>query len=590
MTGKGSARSEEAADFVEFAAARQGPALRAAVLVTGERTVGEQVVLGALGAVAAHWSSAREEGPDRWLRRALYREALMVVSGPSGDSGSTDVTREAACGAGVDELREAVRAVLHGLDPRVRAVAVLRWLEERSATEAAESLGVTADVVAADLAVARTALSVAVDAPVGTPPPTDDAARQLLELVADEVPEVDLARAAWDAARARRRSVRRRVALAGGGVVVGGVAAGILTRGAEPVRRPRPSTGPTVGAADGRLSGVPVAGATVLFAPDPLAEPLLPRYPDAAGLALPERLGPGPERPLEILSPAGSPASVRAVYLVRVGDDAYQPALLLPGHSAAARLVAMAPLRRVMAGGTFLPPMLGPRTIDADRHRLVVAQPGAVVVLEVRSADIRRFPVRDDALRTAGWATDGQTVVASNGSAGWLVDTRSGQVTRAGGQVNAGSADIAVSGGRATIRSYSDRGRLESLKSMEGPVLDVYGESVSTTEGWACRGAYVGGAAATSGRMQGLVAVQNDLRPTPRILAAPARGPHTTYRPLGWGPRDTVLLESWSTDEAGAPVLRVLAWAVLADRLYRVAAVDPPEPGVEQAFTGVWAL
>ena len=160
---------------------------------------------------------------------------------------------------------------------------------------------------------------------------------------------------------------------------------------------------------------------------------------------------------------------MRAAFLVRIGEDRYQPALFLPRQTTRVQLVAMAPLRGTVDGVGNRGLALGPRTIDGERSRLVFAQPGAVVVLEVRSARTHRFPVKDDALRTAGWATDGHTVVASNGSGGWLVDTRTGRVTRAANQVNAGWADITVSGGRASIRSYSGGGRLVSLKSMEGP-------------------------------------------------------------------------------------------------------------------------
>ncbi len=592
MSGEEAGRPAEA-EFLDFAEAREGLAVRAATLVCADPRRAESVVREALTTVAAGWVTAREEGPEAALRAELYRRALDGPEGaPAGVVGAA--APDAGVGTvpgGVDLLAEQrleTLAVLHRLGPRDRALAALRWLEERPDRETAALLDLDAAGLRDAVDALRESLGVVVHGDAGVVVASDDELRELLDLVTDGVPEPALAAAAWDAARARRRTVRRR-GLLGAGVALAGGAVAVAVLGEED-RAPGPRPSPVPSVADGRLTGVQVAGATVLLAPDPRAEPLLPLYPDAAGLALPQRLGPGPDRPLEILSPAGSTASVRAAFLVRIGEDRYQPALFLPRQTPRAQLVAMAPLRGTVDGVGNRGLALGPRTIDGERRRLVFAQPGAVVVLEVRSARTQRFPVKDDALRTAGWATDGHTVVASNGSAAWLVDTRTGRVTRAGNQVNAGWADITVAGGRATIRSYSGRGRLISLKSMEGPALDVYGESVSNTEGWACRGAYFGAVAATNGRMQGLVAARGDLRPTPRILAAPASGPHTTYRPLAWGPRDTVLLESWSTDEGGAPVLRVLAWDVIADRLYRVAAVDPPGSGVDQAFTGVWAL
>ncbi len=420
---------------------------------------------------------------------------------------------------------------------------------------------------------------------------SDGELRELLDLATEEVPEPALAAEAWEAARRHRRTVRRRGLLIGAVVVAGGAVAATVVGGGDAAPGPPPE--PT-GGADGRLESILVAGARVYLAPDPRLEPGLPLYPEAARMALPQRVGPGVERPLDTLSPAGSQAPVRAVYLVRIGEDRYQPAVFLPRQSARAQVVAMAALHATEGSGLGI--SLDPRTIDADRHRLVFPQPGEVVILEVRSARTRRIPVHDDGLTSAGWATDGRTVVASSGTAGWLVDTVTGDVARAGQPVNPGWAGIGVGGGssgRARIQSFSGRGQMLSVRSLEGPDLDVYGSSVSNTEGWACRGAYLGQIRATGNRMQGLVAVQGDLRPAPRILAAAASAgvPLGAYRPLDWGPADTVLLESRSL-EAGRTVLRVLAWDVIEDRLYRVADVDSPvdDPAATQAFTGAWML
>ncbi|WP_299447975.1 hypothetical protein [uncultured Phycicoccus sp.] len=596
MTGQRPRRPDEAADFGEFAAARQGPALRAAVLVTGDRPAGERVALGALVAVAAHWAAAREDGPDRWLRRVLYRDAVSAATAARVDEAATDGALHADPDTDPDDIgerRDAVRAALAGLEPRRRAVAVLRWLDERTEAETAEALAVPAEEVAADLEVAREALTAHGALHLGGRAPSDGEARDLLELVADEVPDLALAAPAWAAADERHRTVRRRVVVGGGVAVAGAVAAMALTGGDEPLPLPRPSTGPST--ADGRLPEVSVAGVRILLAPDPQGEPLLPLYPDAPRLALSPRLGPGVDRPLQILSPAGSTASVRAVYLIQTGADAYRPALSLPRQTAQVQLVAMAPLRPTVLGDGTSVPRLGPRTIDADRHRLVFPQPGAVVVLEVRSARTRRIPVDDDGLVEAGWATDGLTVVARSAENGWLVDSRSGEVTRASTEVHAGWADIAVAPGRATVRTFSGSGRITGARELTGPDLDVYGPSISNIEGWACRATYFGAMPATRSRMQGLVAVQGDLRPSPRILAAAPTSdvPLGAYRPLAWGPRDTVLLESRSVGGVFPdPATRVLAWDVITDRLYRVGEVDRPHRDApdEQGFTGVWAL
>ena len=79
--------------------------------------------------------------------------------------------------------------------------------------------------------------------------------------------------------------------------------------------------------------------------------------------------------------------------------------------------------------------------------------------------------------------------------------------------------------------------------------MEVSGPTVSNIEGWGAAHAYLGQTfAGAIQRSQGLVAVQGDLRPVPRVLAATRTPsvPKGAYRPLIWGPRDVVVLESRS--------------------------------------------
>lgn len=583
MSGEEAGRAAARAGFAEFASAHEGLAVRSAVLVCGDARTGERVALEALTAVARDWAVAREEGPEAALRRELHHRAVAAAEHHPPHDRDTEPTPGADDeGDAVEARRSAVRQALATLTPRQRSVAVLTWLEDRHSGDVASVVGRPLDEVHADLDTAEDALHAASVGAAG-----DDARPwALLALVADEVEEPPLAAAAEDAA-ARSRRVRRRGALLGGAVVVVGAAAAVALGGDPEPPAPRPS--PTTSEGDGRLTRLEVAGIGVYLAP--VDEELLPPYPDAPELALPGRLGPGPDRPLELLSAAGSSASVRAAFLVQVEPARYQPVLFLPRQTPDGLLVPMAPLRPTAdtAGARGVP--LGPRTIDTDRHRLVFPQPGAVVILEVRSARTFRIPVRDENLVTAGWAPDGHTVVATSSTGRWLVDTRRGTVVRAGGEVVPGWADIGVSGGRPMIRTFSGAGRLLSLRSLDGPEIDAYGEPISNIEGWACRATFFGASNATLGRMQGLMAAQSDVRPQPRILAAPNDAPLFAYRPLGWGPRDTVLLESRSVGRDG-PVRRLLAWDVIEGRMYRVAELDAVArySADAQPFTGAWAL
>src|SRR3954452_15989737 len=63
-------------DFVDFAQARQHTLLRAAYLVSGDLRVAEDVVRSALVQLAGQWVHVREEQPDLFVRRVVYREAV----------------------------------------------------------------------------------------------------------------------------------------------------------------------------------------------------------------------------------------------------------------------------------------------------------------------------------------------------------------------------------------------------------------------------------------------------------------------------------------------------------------------------------
>jgi RNA polymerase sigma factor (sigma-70 family) len=141
-------------EFVDFAQARQHALLRAAFLVSGDLRLAEQVVLDALVQLARHWSRVREEQPDLFLRRLVYRDAVASWRrrAPVGAEGVPPVATdpEEAWGDEDAERRAEVVHALDSLEPRQRAVVVLRWFEERSEGEAAQVLGCSASAVRDD--------------------------------------------------------------------------------------------------------------------------------------------------------------------------------------------------------------------------------------------------------------------------------------------------------------------------------------------------------------------------------------------------------------------------------------------------------
>jgi RNA polymerase sigma-70 factor (sigma-E family) len=137
-------------EFVEYVRARQHTLLRAAFLVCGDVHLAEDLLQGALVKLARQWERVRDEAPDAYVRRILYRDAVSSwrkrrreVLGiepawvePLDTWESEEVERR------VDVLR-----ALDALTPRQRATIVLRYFEDRSERDTAEILGCSVGTV-----------------------------------------------------------------------------------------------------------------------------------------------------------------------------------------------------------------------------------------------------------------------------------------------------------------------------------------------------------------------------------------------------------------------------------------------------------
>jgi hypothetical protein len=411
--------------------------------------------------------------------------------------------------------------------------------------------------------------------------------RELLELASDDVPDLDLAAPAWDEARRRNRAVVRRSALVVGGLAAAG-AVGFVVRDRTPSPAPRPSITATV-AANGRMPTARVDGVTVYLAPDPPDEALLPRYPDATQLQIPRHLGPADPSIRAELGPGGGVEEpLRAVFLVVAEGGGYHPVLFAPD----APFQVEVPAVRVNQW-EGVQSALGPRSISDDRHRVVIPQPGRIVVLDARDGSVVTIEVPDPTLTLAGWARDHTTVVARGRDDGWLVDVATRSVAHPARAVDPDWADLSARDGAAQLRTFSGSGTLTSQRPLLGPPVVLNTATVSNTEGWVAGGVFLPGAYQQAvERSQGLVAVHSDLPPIPRVLAASTGPlvPKASYRALGWGPQDVVLFESRS-ERAGfqGMVRRVLAWDVNEGLLYQVADVDRAASGPGE-FSGTYTL
>ena len=123
-------------------AERGSALLGTAVLLTGSKAAGEDLLQAALERLMRSWNRVREDR-ERYLRRTMYhlavdqwrsrkrRPEVFIEYEPPGQSDGLDAL----------DLRDALGQALAQLSPRQRTVLVLRYWEQLSEAETAEALG-----------------------------------------------------------------------------------------------------------------------------------------------------------------------------------------------------------------------------------------------------------------------------------------------------------------------------------------------------------------------------------------------------------------------------------------------------------------
>jgi RNA polymerase sigma-70 factor (sigma-E family) len=140
-----------AADLEQFLAERGAPLLRSAVLLTGSREAGEDLLQAALERLLRRWR-AIDGSPEPYLRRTLYhlaadgwrrqrmsRRRLGLLTRAQ-DRVAPDVIAEV-------DLRDSLVRLLGQLPPRQRAVLVARYWEQLTEAETARALGCSVGTV-----------------------------------------------------------------------------------------------------------------------------------------------------------------------------------------------------------------------------------------------------------------------------------------------------------------------------------------------------------------------------------------------------------------------------------------------------------
>ncbi|WP_238547216.1 SigE family RNA polymerase sigma factor [Actinoplanes friuliensis] len=136
-------------DGLDTLIAERGNALLGtAVLLTGNRAAGEDLLQAALERLMRSWGRVREDR-ERYLRRTMYhlaidqwrhrrrRPEVFLGHEPPGGPDATDAL----------DLRDALIMALAQLSPRQRAVLVLRYWEQLTEPETAAELGCSVGTV-----------------------------------------------------------------------------------------------------------------------------------------------------------------------------------------------------------------------------------------------------------------------------------------------------------------------------------------------------------------------------------------------------------------------------------------------------------
>ncbi len=224
----------------------------------------------------------------------------------------------------------------------------------------------------------------------------------LLLQAADQLPEPELADAAWAAGVRASRRRRRTVVISAIAFLVLAIVASILieagTSGNADITPP--TNPPGYIEPSGRISGI-----DFWVAPPPGSERFLDRLATPLGdrLELPDKVRPLTKHSLD---------SIAAVVLVKQGDR-YAPVLLGADGS-----WAQADVGLVAVGGE-LP--LSPGAVAPDGRTVAFPQPGELVTVNASTAEISRFPLPEGEFSSVSWVEDRQRVLVSGPGAAYQV-------------------------------------------------------------------------------------------------------------------------------------------------------------------------
>jgi RNA polymerase sigma-70 factor (sigma-E family) len=164
-------RAELEAELHAFLEARWPALVRFGVLLTGDRGHAEDLVQSALERCWPKWRKITSDSPERYVKAAMANLAISharLKRLPEVSVEPAEIVPAAASGADEYAVRDELWRALADLPPRMRAVVVLRWVEDLSESQTAHALGCSVGTVKSQSSRALARLRGALD-PSGTP-------------------------------------------------------------------------------------------------------------------------------------------------------------------------------------------------------------------------------------------------------------------------------------------------------------------------------------------------------------------------------------------------------------------------------------
>ncbi|WP_067136403.1 SigE family RNA polymerase sigma factor [Microtetraspora malaysiensis] len=129
-------------DFREFVRARQQALMRTAYLLVGDAHLAEDLLQNVLTKVVGHWSKLSRDGnPEAYTRKALVNEYISWRRRSSRELPSADPPEHGTSHDNATLDRIVLRQALAKLTRKQRAVIVLRFWEDLTEAQTADTLG-----------------------------------------------------------------------------------------------------------------------------------------------------------------------------------------------------------------------------------------------------------------------------------------------------------------------------------------------------------------------------------------------------------------------------------------------------------------